>query len=119
MALDNTDKSNIFQVEQYREFEDHIRYKEAGLRKEAFLHLNSFLDETESWSTEERRAFIRAFFAEPNAETRQKWSSFPLCERLLIPAVLDWRKESPSDPIPYFAFADISTNLSGCIPRSQ
>ena len=119
MTLDNTEKSNIFQLEQYREFAEYIRYKEAGLRKEALLHLNSFLDETVSWGTEERHAFIRAFCAEPNAETRWKWSSFPLCERLLIPAVLDWRKESPNDPIPYFAFADISTNLSGCIPRSQ
>ena len=118
-TFDNTDESGIFQVEQYRKFAEYVRYKEAGLRKEAIFHLNNFLDETASWSAEERRAFIRDFFAEPNAETRQKWSSFPLVDRLLIPAVLDWRKESPSDPIPYFAFADISTNLSGSIPRSQ
>ena len=119
MALDNTDKSNIFQVEQYREFAEYIRCKDAGYRKEALLHLNTFLDETASWSAENRRAFVCAIFAEPNAETRQKWSSFPLLNRLLIPAVLDWRRESPDNPIPYFAFADICTNLSGCIPRPQ
>ena len=106
-TFDNTDESGIFQVEQYREFAEYVRYKEAGLRKEAFLHLNSFLDEATAWSVEERHAFIRAFFAEPNEEMLWKRSSFPLLTRLLIPVVQDWSKESPDEPIPYFAFAYI------------
>ena len=118
-TFDNTDESGIFQVEQYREFAEYVRYKEAGFRKEALLHLNSFLDETAAWSVEERRTFIRVFFAEPHAETMWKRSSFPLLTCLLIPAVLDWRKESPNDPIPYFAFAVICKHLSGYIPRPQ
>ena len=91
-TFDNTDESGIFQVEQYREFAEYVRYKEAGLRKEAFLHLNSFLDEATAWSVEERHAFIRAFFAEPNEEMLWKRSSFPLLTRLLIPVVRDWSK---------------------------
>ena len=117
--MDNTDESGIFQAEQFREFAEYVRCKDAGLRKEALLHLNSFLDETTSWSAEERRAFIRVFFTEPNAVTRWKRSNFPLLNRLLIPAVLDWQRESPSDPIPFFAFADICANLSGKIPWPQ
>lgn len=118
-TFDNTDESGIFQVEQYRKFAEYVRYKEAGLRKEAFLHLNSFLDEAAAWSVEERRAFIRAFFAEPNEEMMWKRSSFPLLTRLLIPVVQDWRKESPDEPIPYFAFAVICMHLSGYIPWPQ
>ena len=118
-TFDNTDESGIFQVEQYREFAEYVRYKEAGLRKEAFLHLNSFLDEAAAWSVEERRAFIRAFFAEPNEEMLWKRSSFPLLTRLLIPVVQDWSKESPDEPIPHFAFAYICMHLSGYIPWPQ
>ena len=118
-TFDNIDESGIFQVEQYREFAEYVRYKEAGLRKEAFLQLNSFLDEAAAWSVEERRAFIRAFFAEPNEEMLWKRSSFPLLTRLLIPVVQDWSKESPDEPIPYFAFAYICMHLSGYIPWPQ
>ena len=103
----------------YRAFAEHLRCREAGLRKEAFRHLEEFLEEAASWSTEAKRAFVRAFFAEPDAETRRQRCSFPLLDRLLIPVVSEWRGESPDDPIPCFAFADICTTHSGLLPRPR
>ena len=40
-TLDKSDESGIFQVEQYHEFAEYVRCEEAGIRKEALLHLNS------------------------------------------------------------------------------
>ncbi len=106
-------------LETYQEFNEYVQCKKAGLRKEALEHLDEFLEMTASWGTEDQRKFICFLFSENNTERRLEMCSFPLLSRLVIPVVLAWRDESSDNPIPYFAFADICTNLSGNIPWKQ
>ena len=74
--------------------------REKGLRKQAFEHLNDFLESTESWTEEEKIKFV--IFLLPFFEA-DSYASFPqpLSEKLIKPTLEKWRLKETADSRPF------------------
>ncbi len=77
--------------------------REKGLRKEAFAHLENFLQQAAKWTTEQKIAFVRFLF--PLIETVEAADQgpfpHPLSERLAKPTLEAWCGEEKKDSRPF------------------
>ncbi|MDR0348321.1 MAG: hypothetical protein LBH90_02360 [Tannerella sp.] len=88
---------------------EYARYcfdREKGLRKEAFAHLNKFLNLSQSWETEQKIAFLQ--FLLPLSEIVQDADygplPQPLSEKLIKPSLEEWclSETKNSDPFRWY-----------------
>lgn len=94
------------QNESWVEYAQYCFDREKGLRKEAFAHLNKFLNLSQSWKTEQKIAFIQ--FLLPLSEMVQEADygpmPQPLSEKLIKPTLREWcsLETNNSDPFRWY-----------------
>ena len=95
-------------------FASYCRLRSEGLRREAFIALESFIADAVLWPLTERAAFAvwvgerrQAYGGQPEAVL-----PVPLFRLLVRPALEDWSAASPNDPWPWVWLARLSTGGS-------
>lgn len=88
---------------EWREYTSYCESREKGLRKEAFKHLNNFINNTENWNLEQRKDFICRIFSifENTEDADHGGLPQPLSEKLIEPALLAWCKHENNDSRPF------------------
>ncbi len=99
--------STVSGNESWAEYALYRSNREKGLRKEAFAHLDRFLDTTESWTFEEKTEFICFLILEEKSTAGSLRQEFPhpLQKRLLEPVLKEWCAKETKDSRPFHWFA--------------
>lgn len=77
--------------------------REKGLRKEAFISLNIFLKNTETWTVEQKKDFVNFLFLVFETVKDADYGGFPqpLSEKLIKPTLLEWCKIEQKNNNPF------------------
>lgn len=83
-------------------YAEYCRLRERGLRRDAFLVLNEFIELANTWDLEMRYRFVDDLYhlCEQNPEVYDLMPH-PINRNLLEPTLQDWVKENPNDPSVY------------------
>jgi hypothetical protein len=83
----------------WRQYGEYCRLRQQGLRKQAFVQLTGFLEATETWSFEERRAFVQWLCERMEAIPLADYGPFPqpLRQRLFVPTFNEWVAKEPAN----------------------
>lgn len=84
------------------EFVQYCRLREQGLRKEAFLHLEAFLQDARQWSFPRRRDFADSLMhLRLNHSRAYDLLPHPLRKGLVEPTLQEWIGVEPNNPVPH------------------
>jgi hypothetical protein len=77
--------------------------REKGLRKDAFRHLDIFLNKTESWTTESKIEFVKFLFQFFDTVEEADYGPFPhpLSDKLVKPILIKWCATEKTDGNPF------------------
>jgi hypothetical protein len=83
----------------WRDYGEYCRSRERGLRKQAFAHLNAFLDAAQSWGFDDRRTFVQWLCEKMDTVGEADYGPYPtpLAKRLFQPLFDEWIQNEPSN----------------------
>ncbi len=87
----------------WTEYAQYCFDREKGLRRDAFTHLNKFLDFADDWTFEEKVEFVRFLFPYCENVTNADYGPLPhpLMERLIKPVLEEWCIKEAGDSTPF------------------
>jgi hypothetical protein len=83
----------------WRLYGEYCRLRQQGLRKEAFARLNEFLEATQSWRFEERKAFVQWLCDRMESIPLADYGPFPqpLRQQLFVSTFSEWAAREPEN----------------------
>lgn len=99
LIVGNSALENVYWVH----YANYCLYREKGLRKEAFKHLENFLKSSRNWTTKHKIEFVKFLFRFLETVEDADYGPFPqpLSDQLAKPTLLEWCEIEKEDANPF------------------
>lgn len=82
-------------------YDEYLRLREAGLRRDAFVALQRFIELAVAWPVEQRRDFVDGLLSSNERQPHNRHQlPHPLLQSVVVPTLEAWMTEAPHASVP-------------------